>query len=91
MDKEKIKVGTRVHGILASIHPISKRSVNSRYDGEVVKVEESCFRVKYRGIRVNLPYRYENLGRTVFLDEYSCENKIAEVESPKIQLGGNHE
>lgn len=92
MDKESIKIGMRVHGLLASASQSWKgRWINSSYGGEIVKVEENRSWVKHVGIKPNLPYNFWDLARIMFLDRASCENKLAEVNSPKINLGGKHE
>ena len=88
-EKDSIRAGAKVYGIFAHFHPtMYRRTVNTRYEGIVVKVEGDCFWVKYTGLRINFLHRFGELGRNVFLDEMKSENRLTEIDSPMIKIGG---
>lgn len=86
-DRDLLKPGMKVHGILALQRGPMNRNVKSIRHGVITKIEEKRFWVQYKGILCELPYMYKNLGHIVFIEENACEEKLAEIESPQLEEG----
>ena len=86
-ERNSLRPGIKVHGLLArQVGPTKRNKINT-YHGEVTKVSENKFWVKYKGVVSAIPYEYKSLGRIVFIEENTCQERCAEMENPVLEEG----